>query len=96
MRTDTTAGAQNARSRRWTGPSNKPSWIWSKRLASWGNHRRDLEAVLVEDIEEVSEWMHDAFRDALYRRVELRQELAVLDQHMADMTAAMMATLRAQ
>ena len=48
------------------------------------------EAVMVEDIEEVSEWIHDAFRDALYRRVELRQELAALDQRMADMTAAMM------
>lgn len=38
------------------------------------------EAVLVEDIEEVSEWMHDAFREALYRRVELREEVASLDR----------------
>ena len=36
------------------------------------------EAVLVEDIEDVSEWMHAAFREALYRRVELREEVAAL------------------
>ena len=38
------------------------------------------EAVLVEDIEEVSRWMHDAFREALYRRVELREELMEMDE----------------
>lgn len=37
------------------------------------------EALLVEDLEEASEWMHDAFRDALYRRVELREEVAALE-----------------
>ena len=34
------------------------------------------ESILVEDLEEVSDWMHASFRDALYRRVELRQEVA--------------------
>ena len=42
------------------------------------------EAVLVEDIEEVSEWMHDAFREALYRRVELREEVASLDAQLSE------------
>lgn len=37
------------------------------------------EALLVEDLEEAADWMHDAFRDALYRRVELREEVAALE-----------------
>lgn len=45
------------------------------------------EAVLVEDIEEVSEWMHDAFREALYRRVELREEVASLDAQLSEAAA---------
>ena len=38
------------------------------------------ESLLVEDLEEMAEWMHDAFREALYRRVELREELAALEE----------------
>ena len=34
------------------------------------------ESLLVEDLEDMAEWMHGAFREALYRRVELREELA--------------------
>ena len=34
------------------------------------------ESLLVEDLEEMADWMHDAFREMLYRRVELREELA--------------------
>ena len=38
------------------------------------------ESVLVEDLEEVSDWMHTMFREALYRRVELRGELTLLEE----------------
>ena len=38
------------------------------------------ESLLAEDLEEMADWMHDAFREALYRRAELHEELAVLDQ----------------
>lgn len=45
------------------------------------------ESILVEDLEELSEWMHEAFRDALYRRVELREELAIMEQNVAALRA---------
>ena len=38
------------------------------------------ESLLVEDLEDMAEWMHGAFREALYRRVELREELAALEE----------------
>ena len=38
------------------------------------------ESVLVEDLEEMADWMHDAFREMLYRRVELQEELAALER----------------
>ena len=38
------------------------------------------ESLLVEDLEEMVDWMHDAFREMLYRRVELREELAALER----------------
>lgn len=38
------------------------------------------ESLLAEDLEDMADWMHDAFREALYRRAELREEHAVLDQ----------------
>ena len=38
------------------------------------------ESLLVEDLEEMADWMHDAFREMLYRRVELREELAALER----------------
>ena len=38
------------------------------------------ESLLAEDLEDMADWMHDAFRAALYRRAELREELAVLNQ----------------
>lgn len=38
------------------------------------------ESLLVEDLEEMADWMHDAFRDMLYRRVELREELDALER----------------
>ena len=38
------------------------------------------ESLLAEDLEEMADWMHDAFREVLYRRAELREELAVLKQ----------------
>lgn len=45
------------------------------------------EAVLVEDLEAVSDWMHTAFRDVLYRRVEVAEELAELDVRLDQMRA---------
>ena len=45
------------------------------------------ESILVEDLEELSDWMHEAFRDALYRRVELREELATMEQNVAALRA---------
>jgi len=38
------------------------------------------ESLLVEDLEEMADWMHDAFREMLYRRVELQEELAALER----------------
>lgn len=34
------------------------------------------EALLVEDLEAVAQWMHEEIKDLLYRRVELRNEIA--------------------
>jgi len=47
------------------------------------------ESPLVEDLEEMADWMHDAFRESLYRRVELREELAALEQTHRDALAAL-------
>lgn len=43
------------------------------------------EAILVEDIEEVADWMHGAFREALYRRVELREEVGGLQAELDEL-----------
>ena len=47
------------------------------------------ESLLVEDLEEMAEWMHDAFREALYRRVELREELTALEEEHRDALAVL-------
>ena len=46
------------------------------------------ESLLVEDLEEMADWMHDAFREMLYRRVELREELAALERERNETEAA--------
>ena len=33
------------------------------------------ESLLVEDLEEMADWMHEALRDLLFRRVELKAEI---------------------
>ncbi len=38
------------------------------------------ESLLAEDLEEMADWMHDAFREALYRRAELHEERMILNQ----------------
>ena len=40
------------------------------------------ESLLVEDLEEMADWMHDAFREMLYRQVELREELAAVEREL--------------
>lgn len=38
------------------------------------------EALLVEDLAEVADWMHEEIRDLLYRRIELHAEVGALEE----------------